>query len=144
MFKRVLLCYDGSEDGRRGLRHGAELALSMGSEISVLAIVPTTATNAQQLARATGQFCLCDVENDYRAILEESVEWLKTRGVTAASYLAHGEVVDVIIQQAKRLNVDLIVVGQYPKPGAQRWWSGTKGATLSEQAPCSVFISISH
>src|ERR1700743_486980 len=39
MFKRVLLCHDGTEYGRRALRQGAELAISLGSEIHVLILL---------------------------------------------------------------------------------------------------------
>ena len=36
MFKRVLLCYDGTEAGRRALRRGAELAMLLGAQVYVL------------------------------------------------------------------------------------------------------------
>ena len=40
MFKRVLLCYDGSLAGRRALRRGAELAIELGAQVYVLSIIP--------------------------------------------------------------------------------------------------------
>jgi len=40
MFKRVLLCYDSTEAGRRALRRGAELAVLLGAQVYVLSIVP--------------------------------------------------------------------------------------------------------
>jgi nucleotide-binding universal stress UspA family protein len=40
MFKRVLLCYDSTEAGRRALRRGAELAILLGAQVYVLSIVP--------------------------------------------------------------------------------------------------------
>jgi hypothetical protein len=40
MFKRVLLCYDGSEAGRRALKRGAELAILVGAQVHVLSIIP--------------------------------------------------------------------------------------------------------
>jgi nucleotide-binding universal stress UspA family protein len=143
MFKRILLCYDGSKDGRGALRQGAELAIHLGAEAFVLSIVPSSVTDGVALARCTGHGCAVDVDHEFRTILEESVAWLKARGVTAESLLAHGNVIDVIIDQSKRFRADLIVVGQYPKVGGGRWWSNTPRATLSERAPCSVFISVS-
>jgi nucleotide-binding universal stress UspA family protein len=141
MFKRVLLCYDGSEHGRRALKKGAELAISMGAEVCVLAIVPSWADAAMHLSRVAGHASY-DSETEYRQILDESLAWLKARDVTASAHLAHGEVIDVILEFAKRLKSDLIVVGQYPKAGSARWWSGATKKTLSEHSPCSVFISI--
>ncbi|MGC2029192.1 MAG: universal stress protein [Steroidobacteraceae bacterium] len=141
MFNRVLLCYDGSEHGRRALKQGAELAISMGSEVYVLAIVPSSADAAMHLSRVAGHASF-DSETEYQQILNESLAWLKARNVTASAHLAHGEVIDVILECAKRLKSDLIVVGQYPKSGSTRWWSGAKKRSLSEHSPCSVLISI--
>jgi nucleotide-binding universal stress UspA family protein len=141
MFKRVLLCYDASEHGRRALKQGAELAISMGAEVYVLAIVPSWADTAMHMSRVAGHASF-DSETDYRKILDESLVWLKARDVTASAHLAHGEVIDVILEFAKRLKSDLIVVGQYPKSGSARWWSGATKKSLSENSPCSVFISI--
>ena len=141
MFKRVLLCYDGSEKGRRALRHGAELAISLKSQISVLAIVAPSLDAAMGLARSTG-LSVFDAEAGHQSTLDESIAWLRARGIAATPHLAHGEVIDTIIDYAKRLGCDLIVVGQYPKAGATRWWSSAKRTSLAELSTCSVFISI--
>ena len=143
MFKRVLLCYDESEAGRRALKQGAELTIHLGSEAFVLSIVPSSVTEGLALARATGHGCSVDVDHDFRSTLEESVSWLKARSVTTTGILAHGQVIDVIVSHSQSLAVDLIVVEQYPKVGGGRWWSNTQRASLSERALCSVFISIS-
>jgi nucleotide-binding universal stress UspA family protein len=141
MFKRTLLCYDGSDRGRRALVQGAELAISIGSQISVLAIVPESVENTVAMSRITGHAGF-DAESDFREILEESVAWLKARGVSADAHLAHGNVIDVILKYARELSIDLIVVGQYPSPRAKRWWSSAQHGSLSEHARCSIFISI--
>jgi len=39
MFKRVLLCYDGSRAGRAALKQGAELAVLVGAQVHVLSII---------------------------------------------------------------------------------------------------------
>ena len=143
MFKNVLLCYDGSDLGRRALRHGAELAIYMGSSVSLLAIIPPAVNEGLRLSGVSGHMCTVDVEGGYRSILDESIAWLKERGVNASPYLAHGEAIETIVAHAKRLNCDLIVVGQYPAPGATRWWSSDKRVSLAERSSCSIFISVS-
>lgn len=142
MFKNVLLCYDGSDKGRRALRHGAELAIYMASKVSLLAILPLSVRDGVNLSAVTGHMCAVDIEGGYRAILEESVAWLKDRGVAATPYLVYGNAIEAIVGHAKLLNSDLIVVGQYPTPESTRWWSSDKRAFLAERSPCSVFISV--
>jgi nucleotide-binding universal stress UspA family protein len=141
MFKRVLLCYDGSEHGRRALKQGTELAVSMGAEVCVLAIIPSWTDAAMHMSRMGGHASF-DSETEYRQILDESLAWLKARDITASAHLAHGEVIDVILEFAMQLKSDLIVVGQYPKSGSARWWSGATKRSLSEHSSCSVLISI--
>ena len=48
-----------------------------------------------------------------------------------------------IADAARRLGVDLIIVGHRRAKGwAERWWRGSLGATLMDTAPCSVLISL--
>ena len=38
MYQRILLCYDGTIEGRRALRQGADVAIAMNSHAYLLAI----------------------------------------------------------------------------------------------------------
>jgi nucleotide-binding universal stress UspA family protein len=142
MFKRVLLCYDGTDFGRRALKQGAELAISLGAEVHVLIVVPDQALNAAVAAGSLGHACLVKDDADYRQMLAQSIERLKARGVNARGHLATGNVVERIAALSKSLAVDLIVVGQYPNSGGRRWWSGPERATLAESVDCAVLIAV--
>lgn len=141
MFKRVLLCYDGSAAGRRALRRGAELAILVGAQVHVLSIVPGSVSGAAQAAAAVGHACLVD-DRGFRKLLDESVQWLKARGVAADGYLASGNTFDQIISHVNRLRIDLIVLGHYPQPSGGLWWSGTQRVSLAERANCCVFVAV--
>jgi nucleotide-binding universal stress UspA family protein len=144
MFKRVLLCYDGSEAGRRALKRGTELAILLGAQVHVLSIISSGVANAAVIASATGHACLVDDSRGHRKLLDESLEWLKARGVAAEGYLATGNTLDQIAAYAKRLAVDLIVLGHYPQPAGGFWWSGPQHrASLAERAGCCVFVAVS-
>jgi nucleotide-binding universal stress UspA family protein len=144
MFKRVLLCYDGSAHGRRALKRGAELAILVGAEVHVLSIVANDVMSAAVLATAAGHTCLVDEEREYQNILDEGIQILKSKGVNAHGYLAHGNTIQQIATHAKRLAVDLIVMGHYPNAAGRRWWSGPDRASLADRVSCCIFIAVSE
>lgn len=146
MFKRVLLCYDGSDAGRRVLKTGVELASLVGAQVFVLSIVPAVigTVSAAHAADCCGS---PDFEYGYRQLLEESIEWLQARGVTAEGHLAHGNPIDQILAHAKQVEADLIVVGHYPQAHSPsgtggRWWSSPQRVSLDERTHCSVLIAV--
>jgi nucleotide-binding universal stress UspA family protein len=143
MFKRVLLCYDGSEVGRQALNRGAELAILLGAHVYVLSIVPNGIANATVIAGAAGHACLVDEEGGHRQLLDESVEWLKARGVAAEGYLASGNTTEQIIAFSRRLAIDLIVLSHYPQPSGGFWWGNPHKTSLAERANCCVFVAVS-
>jgi len=144
MFKRVLLCYDGSEAGRRALRRGAELAILLRAHVYVLSIIPEGVANAAVIATATGHACVVDDSRGYRKLLDQSLEWLKQRGVEADGFLASGNILDQIVAHAKRLTIDLIVLGHYPQPKGGFWWSSApQRGSLTERVGCCVFVAVS-
>jgi nucleotide-binding universal stress UspA family protein len=144
MFKRVLLCYDGSEVGRRALKRGAELAILVGAQVYVLSIIPSGVAGAAVVAGAAGHACLVDEEGGYRKLLDESIGLLKARGVSAEGYLTSGNTIDQIIAFSRRLSVDLIVLGHYPQPSGGFWWGGPQRASLAERANCCVLVAVNE
>jgi nucleotide-binding universal stress UspA family protein len=142
MFKRVLLCYDGSAAGRRALKRGAELAILLGAQVYVLSIIPNEVTTAATVAGAAGHACLVDEAGGYSNLLHESIEWLKTRGVSAEGYLATGNTIEQIIAFSRRLAIDLIVLGHYPQPSGGFWWGSSHRTSLAERANCCVFVAV--
>ncbi|MEP6547650.1 MAG: universal stress protein [Gammaproteobacteria bacterium] len=143
MFKRVLLCYDGSEVGRRALKRGAELAILVGAKVFVLSIVPGGMADAAVAAGAAGHACLVDEAGGHRKLLDQSVAWLKARNVDAEGYLASGNTLEQILAFARRLSIDLIVLGHYPQPSGGFWWGSSQRASLAERANCCVFVAYS-
>jgi nucleotide-binding universal stress UspA family protein len=142
MFKRVMLCYDGTEVGRRALKRGAELAILVGARVYVLSIIPDGMADAAVIAGAAGHACIVDEVGGYRQLLDQSIGWLKERGVAAEGYLASGNVIEQIIAFSKRLNIDLIVLGHYPQPTGGFWWGSPNRTSLAERANCCVFVAV--
>jgi nucleotide-binding universal stress UspA family protein len=75
MYKRILLAYDGSVEGRTALREGALLAKQCGAEVFLLSVLTDTGTlllSEVTLAGATVQ-----MEEDFREILDEGIARLR-------------------------------------------------------------------
>jgi nucleotide-binding universal stress UspA family protein len=140
MFKRVLLCHDGTEGALRALRRGAELAISMGSEVFVLSLVSNGFSNPEFAASCAGTACLQPEDSSQR--LEQSLEWLRSRGVSAKGFLARGNILDQIVNHARHNAVDLIVLGHYPQPSGGFWWSAAQRGSLAERANCCVLVAV--
>jgi nucleotide-binding universal stress UspA family protein len=142
VFKRVLICHDGSAAGLRALKRGAELAILLKAQVHVLSFYSSCHSDAFMAANAVGQQCLIDLESEHQTSLQQCVDFLVARGVEAQGHLAHGNTIDEIVEHARRLAIDLIVIGHYPKAGGARWWSGKDRVALAERVNCSVFIAV--
>ena len=71
MYKRILLAYDGSVEGRTALREGALLARQCGAEVFLLSVLVDTGTLLLPEAGLAGAFVR--MEDDFTDILNEGV-----------------------------------------------------------------------
>jgi nucleotide-binding universal stress UspA family protein len=126
------------------LKRGAELAILVKARVYVLSIVSGADLDPAVIASSVGQVCLVDSELEHRKLLDESIALLQARGVEAQGYLARGNTIDEIVAYSRRLSIDLVVVGHYPKPSGGRWWSGPERASLAERLNCCVFIAVNE
>jgi nucleotide-binding universal stress UspA family protein len=141
-YKRILLCYDGSREGRKALRCGAELALDLKAETHVLAVVNVRHSIAQSGGMLTDMAC-GSLEASAREVLQEGVNWLSERGVAAHGHFAFGNPVDEIAALARTLEADLVVVGHRSRSGLARWWMGSENTLLLDRVSCSILVSVS-
>ena len=143
MYRKILLAYDGSQSGRTALFECSYLADSGEADIHLIAVVqPVPAAVLYEVVISEVPDATDETEH-HRKVLEQGVQMLRERGFAAQGHLARGEPVEQICEHAKRLKADLIIVGhRRPKGWAERWWRGSIGATLMDNAPCSVLIAM--
>src|SRR5580698_6057363 len=110
-YQKILLCYDGSREGRKALRCGADLALDLKAETHLLSVVDMRSSIAQSAGLLTDVAC-GSFEKTARDILQEGVDWLTERGVSAQGHFAFGHPIDEIANLATELQVDLVVDGR--------------------------------
>jgi nucleotide-binding universal stress UspA family protein len=140
VFHNILLCYDGTEEGRNALKAGADVALCMQSKAHLLAIIRPRSVPIVPEGFSESWF---QHENDAAAaILNEGVAWLKEHGLEAHGKLAFGNAIEEIVHAARDLQPDLIVVGHRHRSRLARWWSEDEDATLLERISCSLLVAV--
>ena len=139
MYKKVLLAYDGSIEGRLALREGAKLAQFCGADVFLLAVVETFAS----VGTLEGGVVISMNEQiaTYREVLKEGVERLKTMGFSPTARLGVGNAGEQIAEVAKEIGANLVVVGYRPTGPLARWWFGSVGTYLIEHLRCSVLVA---
>ena len=143
-YRKILLAYNGSAEGKRALLECAELANFLHAETYLLAV----ASMPPSLFLTEGfvpEELLEEEKKRTQQVLDEGIATLKERGFAAAGHLAVGEPVEEICRRAKELAVDLVVVGHNQNTSfAARWWKGSVGASLLDYSPCSLLIALSR
>jgi nucleotide-binding universal stress UspA family protein len=139
MYRRILAAYDGSEEGRVALREAVVLGRRCGAELHLLAVIGTESgaeVEGRIYANVLGQH-----SESHEAVLQEAVELLAARGIGVNALLVHGDPAIEIPAHARKIGADLVVVGYRRQNIVQRWWSGPKGAFLSDHLDCSLLIA---
>jgi nucleotide-binding universal stress UspA family protein len=140
MYQNILLCYDGTVEGRRALRQGADLAMAMKARAYLLAICRNmVAVSVPEGLTPALVHCEQDTANQ---LLEEGVRWLVEHGVPAEGRLVFGDPLVHIPAVAKQINADLIVVGHRYRNRLTKWWNEAEEVTLLNKINCSILVAM--
>lgn len=134
MYQRILLCYNGTLEGRKVLKEGAELARRVGAETHLLSV---SRVDSGALAADAS---VPNLRQAVDQILAEGVARLKEMGLTAVGHQAFGEPTAEIAACARRIGADLVVVGHRHRGALARWWSTSTDASLLDYSPCSILV----
>ena len=138
MYQRILLAYDGSIEGRTALREGALLARRYGAQVFVLSVIAEAA--GTKLGEGVGGGGVAQQRVEYERVLQEGMARLTGLGFQASGKLVIGEPAREIAAYAEQVKADLVVVGHRRQTAIGRWWSGPRGAYLSDHIRCSLLV----
>jgi nucleotide-binding universal stress UspA family protein len=139
MYRRILLAFDGSPDGREALAQAQSVAAACGSTVHLVAI--TDPSEGAPVVDAMS-FIPDDQPFVIQAVLDEAVRRLRGTGCTATSELKYGKPAEQIIQSAAEIDADLIIVGHRDHGTLARWLNGAAGESILHCPPCSVLVAV--
>jgi nucleotide-binding universal stress UspA family protein len=144
MFKRILVCTDGSENATHAAQTAADLAWKLGAEVTLLSVVNpapllapyTIAVEAAPDAEAIFEFA---AENQ-KTVLCTAAEPFEREGVRIKTRGEMGQPVDIILNVAEEEKSDLIVMGSRGLGGFKRLMLGSVSDGVLHHAHCPVLI----
>ena len=133
--RRVLLCYDGSEESKRGLERVAEIATSVAVDVAVVSV-------AEPLyhERPYSGFADPAEEQEHQRLLDTAAAELRSRGVEAETLERVGEPGETIVAAAKELDAGLVVVGWRHHRLIERLLFGSVTGEVVAEAPGDVLV----
>ena len=132
--KRIVVGFDGSDNGRKALARAAEIA--NGATVAVV-----SATSPQTFLRDPGESKEdpADVEARTQA-LAEARKYLEEKGITGQYITGHGNPADVIVAEAEDSGADLIIVGTRGHNAARRVLLGSVSTNVVHHATVDVLV----
>ena len=144
MYKRILLAYDGTHEGRTALFECTDVASFADAKIHLLAVaIPPAMIFVEGFEGVVTDPGNVEETKRMEQVLAEGLAALQERGFNVSGHFAAGEPVEEICRAAAEHGCDLIVVGHEQKRSfLGRWWRGSVSATLLDHAPCSILIAM--
>jgi nucleotide-binding universal stress UspA family protein len=144
MYKKILMAYNGTHEGRIALFECAEVASFVKAETHLLAVgTPSMSMFVEGFEGTIPEQGSAQAQKLMKNVLAEGLAALTQRGYSVTGHLAVGEPVAEICRLASELKCDLIVVGHKRKHSRLgRWWRGSISANLADHAPCSILIAM--
>jgi len=148
-FEHIVVAVDGSTNGRRAAKFAANLALGLGSRLTVVTVVEPP--NVPRLVTMDPRFLpdypgMIDslreaAEAQGRQLLEEIRSLMnKITGLKPDVRLEMGPVRETLLHIVSKLHPDLLVVGTRGMTGIRRFIVGSVSETMVRHAACSVVV----
>jgi nucleotide-binding universal stress UspA family protein len=140
MFKSIVVGTDGSETAEIALRRAVELAGLSGAKLHVVSAyepAPARVGGNQPVAEAAEWSVGSDFKVD--AVLQRAQDTARGGKIEVEVHAPKGDAADSLIETAKELDADLIVLGSRGMRGARRVL-GSVPNKVSHHAPCDVLI----
>ena len=142
MFNHILVPIDGSITSMNAVSKASELALAFDSRVTLIHVIDNYPFIGVGADYALGQNeYLAAATGSAKAALARGVEALAEAGVESDERVIDGHVVhEGILQTARELDTDLIVMGSHGRSGIEKLLLGSVTQRVLQDAPMPVLV----
>ncbi len=143
MFKKILVCLDGSSLAEQILPYATEVALGCGSRIVLLEVTLPPSAAIEPLTgyyRATPLEKILRQEQEARAYLKRIAQRPRKKGLKVSMLTASGDPGKTILNVANETNADLIVLSTHGRSGLRRLVFGSVADFVLKNSELPVLL----
>jgi universal stress protein A len=138
--KKILVPTDFSPASRKSFSYALRFAKGLGSKVTLLHVIEPPATLTMAGVPTTAAFSEKEMA-DTKEALRELVEEADAAGVSDAKSLVRtGVATHEIVEAAKELDCDLIVIATHGYTGWKYFAIGSTAERVARAAPCPVLV----
>ena len=138
-FKKIFIATDGSEQNRRAVEYGIELAKIAGGKIFVGYVVDTAAFASIPMD-AGWEMMYELLETEANKAVQNVEQLAKQVGVDAETVVLEGHPSNEIIEFAQKNGIDVIVMGTLGKGGLDRFLLGSVAEKVTRNSTVPVLV----
>jgi nucleotide-binding universal stress UspA family protein len=137
VFKKILVCYDGSEYAKKALSVALDMAKKYEGEITAVAVahVPEFAGTRDEIDGS-----IEDARNYFDKAFEEARGIAENQGVKLTTRMLVGHPADTLTTTAENEGFELMVIGARGLSGIKRYLLGSVSTAVARLAHCPVLI----
>ncbi len=142
LFRKILIPVDGSAYSLAAVRLGGRLAAIHGSSLYVMHVIDEEVV--AQLCRFNREQCSdvqSNMEQEAQGLVADMKCELSAMGIRGETIVKRGSPYEIIVDSAKQMGADLIVMGKLGRRGIKRILLGSVAERVIEFAPCPILLS---
>lgn len=136
--KKILVAHDGSKLSDKALKKALEIALRFGANLTVLTVIPELYLT--ELSDMDRQRIMEALTEETTVAMEKIRSTLASKSVEAKTITRQGMPAEKILETAKKMKVDLLVVGSHGRHGAKKFLLGSVSTKVVEYSTCPVLV----
>jgi nucleotide-binding universal stress UspA family protein len=145
-FENFLIPLDGNPEHEHVLEYSSVIAKMCDAKIHLLMAVPQFGsmsgklTLANRLLPGTTSKMLDMIVSDANEYLQNLQKKLELSGLKVSSGAARNDPAKGIVDTAKKVNADLIILGTHGKKGAEAFWEGSISPKISKSSKIPLLL----
>jgi nucleotide-binding universal stress UspA family protein len=146
VYKVIVVGTDGSDTASHAVHEATALAALTGATLHIVHAAPRRTPGVIAYAASGGVSELAaatknkEITAESREILQQAAAEARESGVVVELHRVAEEPPDALVAVAKKVDADLLVVGNRGMSGARRFVLGSVPNTVSHHCPCSLLI----
>jgi nucleotide-binding universal stress UspA family protein len=136
--KKILVAHDGSKISDKALKKAVEIAVGLGSSVTVLTVIPELYLT--ELSDIDRQRITSALTEEARLSMEKVRVSLAAKPVETKTIIRQGPPAEKILETAQKMKVDLLVVGSHGRHGARKFLLGSVSAKVVDHSNCPVLV----